>query len=480
MGLTPFSSGAYSPPALRDAFGNFLLLLVLGFAACAQPVNRGAALPPGRFAFPTGVALTPEGVVPQRLLVVSSNTDLRFRSGLLQAFDRQALDTLVDEAINSCDVPGCPPVDIFDLSSALVGAVEIGDLGGLVAATALSGEGLPPVRAFVPVRGTTTVVPVDIDPSGIRCSMTERKCIDGGPEVLREDPFDVVTGLGNVYVGNSTLFRIDSGAISMARADDPIWTTGDGALIPVDVGDTAIGGLAVGSCRIGGDGEETCTLYANGRSQVRGIQRILAFDFQAGRLMAGPLFSRNLAAVQDGFDSRGIAIASTGDQAYLANRFPDALAVVDVTRIAELPSDSCVLPSDEVVPGGAPCPDLPPSQGERPRFANVDLIPAPKGPLTVTVIPRVLPSGEPRDLAVMTTRNSVAFFDVVAGALVADVTGTGTAPSDAVARQRDGGFRLYVPSFGRGTLAIIDLPDPFHPQTARLVARLGRPQEGAF
>jgi hypothetical protein len=431
-----------------------------------------------QFAFPTGIALTEEdGAFPQRLLVVSSNTDLRFRSGRVHAFDREAIDRLVDEAVAGCTEPGCPPVDVTDLSEALVGSVELGDLAGQIAVASLEGPGLPPARAFVPIRSRRTVVAFDLDPEGIRCAGPGDECLVGGAAFSRNDPFVVEAALGQVYVGHGSLGREPTGIIGMAAADAPFWFQGGGAFLPLDVGPTAIGGLAAGACRVELDGSPTCTLFANGRSRVDGIQRILAFDFRQGALIAGPLFSRNLAPMQDGFDSRGIGVSTSGARAFLANRFPDALATVDVTRLPNLPSDTCLLPPGVTLPEGAACPDLPPAEGERPRFATVDLSPSPDRPLVVRVIPRALPSGGTSDLVAVTTQRSIAFFDGSTGALVGNLEGVGGAPSDLVARVRDGGLRLYAPSFEGGFVAVVDLPDPFLPGEARLVARLGKPQE---
>lgn len=447
-------------------------------AGCAGDEDRGPALDPARFHFPSGIALTEEeGAFPQRLLVVSSNTDLRFRSGRVHAFDRETIDRLVDEATAGCPDPSCPPVDVRDLSPALVGSVEIGDLAGQIAVSPLDGPGLPPARAFVPVRGRDAVVALDLDAAGIRCAAPGDECLEGGAAFSRPDPFVIEAALGQIYVGHGALGRQSTGIIGMAQADAPFWSRGGGSLLPLDVGNTAVGGLASGACRIDGGGAEVCTVFANGRARIEGIQRILAFDIRRGALMAGPLFSRNLAPQQDGFDSRGIGIGTEGTRAYLANRFPDALAVVDVSRLPDLPSDTCLLPPGVELGEGAACPYLPPNQGDRPRFATMDLSPSPEGPLVVRVIPRALPAGGTSDLIAMTTRRSIAFFDGPSGALVGNLEGVGGGPSDLVARPRGTGLRLYVPSFERGTVAVVDLDDPFRPGEARLVARLGPPRE---
>src|SRR5690606_32459012 len=315
-----------------------LVWLALLCAACAQEIDEGDPLPEGRFHYPTGVTLTPElEGLPQRLLVVSSNTDLRYRAGRVHAFDAAALDALVDGATGGCEGADCPVVEIFDLEPALVGSVEIGSLAGEIAATALDGAGLPPVRAFVPIRGTRTVVAVDLDAAGIRCAELDGDCREGGAGFAREDPFVVVAHLGTVFVGHVTLFRDRTGALGFASAAADFWRTGGGALTAIALGPTAVGGLAAGNCREEG-GEQTCTVYVNGRSGGD-AQRLFALDFSANAVLESPLFSRNVGPLQRGADSRGIAVSPARERAYLAQRNPDALAIVDVSRMPELPSD---------------------------------------------------------------------------------------------------------------------------------------------
>jgi len=449
-------------------------------AACAQ-TEEGVAPPLASLQFPTGVALTPEGAaIPQRLLVVSSNFDLRFRSGVLHAFDREALDRLVDEAPPS---PGCPPSNprclpaaIPELDGALVGAVEIGDYGGAVGVATL-GEGR--LRVFVPVRGSRAVIAAELDGAGIRCARGDAPC--DGVRFPREDPYSVVVSLGNVYVGHFTVLTHTDpkgGVIGAAAADAPFWTQGGGSFQSIRVGNTAIGGLAAGGCRSDEGGEPVCTLFASGRSRSFDSQPIFAFDHREGELISSPLFRRNIYPQSKGFDSRGISVASSSEEIYLASHSPDALAVIDVTRLAQLPTDGCLIPEGGVVAPGAACPDLPPPAAEEPSFTTATLIPSPRGPNVVATLPRTSPAGEASDLVVLTTSDGLAFFDMRAGSFAGELSGLGGGPSDIAFRALEGGgFRLYVPSFSSGTLAVVDLPDPFRPESARVVARLGREQE---
>src|SRR5690606_26920816 len=157
-------------------------------------------------------------------------------------------------------------------------------------------------------------------------------------------------------------------------------------------------------------GRERCTLFASSRTSGD-TQRIFAFDFGEDAFPLSPLFSRNLAPAQDGMDSRGLAISPSGPRAYLAQRAPDALGIIDVSRMPKLPSDGCVVPEGVVLPEGEACPDLPPATGEPPRFATIALSPAPARPLLPAVIERTTPDGESRDLVALATERTLALFD---------------------------------------------------------------------
>ncbi len=459
-------------------------LVALVAAACARE-EEGRQQPITAIRFPSGVALSPEDPsIPQQLLVVSSNFDLRFRAGVLHAFDRATLDRLADDAPPSpaCPAanPRCLPADVPDIAEALVGAVEIGDFGGQVAVAAL-GDGA--LRAFVPVRGNHTVVAAELGASSLQCTQGGgTDCVGTGAEFPRDDPYSVVTALGNLYVGHFTVLRSGpkGGVIGTAPVDAGFWTTGGGILQAIQVANrSAIGGLAVGGCR-DEDGAPTCTLFASGRSRFDGTQPIFAFDFREGEPMVSPLFSRNLFAQERGFDSRGIASSSSGSDVFLASRMPDALAIIDVSRLAQLPTDGCVLPEGDVVAPGAACPDLPPSTGDRPAFTTADLIPSPAGPNTLATLPRTMPDGSISDLIVMTTTEGLAFFDTRVGVLAATLGGLGGAPTDIAFRPLGDGFRIYAPAFSRGSIAVVDLPDPFRPESATLRARLGPAQESGL
>ena len=108
------------------------------------------------------------------------------------------------------------------------------------------------------------------------------------------------------------------------------------------------------------------------------------------------------------------------------------------------------------------------------------MVALPPSPNVVVTIPRQLPDGSNSDLVIVTVERGLRFYDTRSGTVAGAVEEGGKAPSSVAWRPHGTGVRLYVPSFGRGTLAVIDVPDLFRPADARVVANLGRVQEGGF
>lgn len=470
---------------VRKSRSSSLLLsvLVLGLFACAEE-EPGISPPHDRLHFPTGSVLTPESAEGGRLLLVhSSNFDLRYRSGVLHAFDLERLDRLADEAppAPNCppDAPLCSPPVAENLADALVGSLEVGSFGGRLGVARLPDGRL---RAFLPMRGVDEVVAVEIEETGsLRCALPgDERC--SGPRFPRPDPYELVVEQGNVYVANIGRERDVSvrGIVGAAPADSAVWTDG-GRLTEIRLGGEAIGGIAAGACRATDSGT-TCSLVGSSRSLTEGTNRIFLFDFQEGALRTGPVFEWNLYPQQRGLDSRGVAFSSDGGRVYQASRFPAALVTVDVSRVDPAPVDGCVVDPGELLPDPIVCPPgpVPPDGEATPRFATADLAALPPGPNVVVTIPRQLPDGTGSDLVVVTVERGIRFVDTRTGTVAGAIEEGGSAPSSIAWRPHGTGVRLYVPSFGRGTIAVIDVPDLFRPASARVVANLGRVQEGGF
>lgn len=455
----------------------WVLSLLVG-GGCAED-EAGKAPPLDALYFPTGAALTPDDGTPRRLLVVSGNTDLRFRSGVLHSFDVEWIDQQIASAPQPQDCPpefpACRPKRIESLAGGLAGAVEIGDFGGEIATVTLGGG----QRAFVPVRSTDSVVAVEIDPGtgALSCSNGGgTDCRRTGAPFPRLDPFSVATAEGNVYVGHIGSGSSHSGIIGATSVDAPLWTGGEGKFTEIKLPTAPPGGLAIGACREEVEGR-TCTLFASGRSFREGLDPLFLFDFRQGVLQAGPLLTRNVFSQQRGVEARGLAVSADGNFVFEAIRLPDALATVDVSRANTAPPPGCLVPVGGVPPQeGCPEEPVPLNGSTEPRFVTAFLATMPPGPNVVVSIPR----GPADELVLVTTEEGLMFYDPRVGVLSGALRNLGPAPSAIAWRPEGAGVRLYVPSYGRGTLAVVDVPDLFRPSTAQLIAVLGPVQEGGF
>ncbi len=457
------------------------LVLLSALAGACVTEEEGTPPPLDGLQFPTGMALAPpEASGRQLLLVASGNFDLRFRAGVLHAFDLAEIDRLADTAVPPPDCPPgpdglpsrCRTPEVFDLAPALVGAVEIGNFAGQVAVASLPDR----LRAFVPVREGDGVVAVDLPPGGAPvCTAGGEGPCAAAVRFPGDDPQPVKLIGNTVYVASIRTGK--DGRLAYAAADDAIWTTG-GKMASVFLGEQAAGGIAhrcepvapeAPECSAGG------TLFVSGRSIEDLLNPLYLLPLPPDGPATGPVTTVNLYSQQRGLDARGVAVSTDGATLYLASRYPDALAIVDVAQLYGAGADGCV-----VLPPAPPdfrCPST--GQGE-PILGNRTLVPTSAGPNDVTVLPRTLPGGGTSDLVLVTTENSLDFIDTRIDVLAARLDDLGPVPSAVVYRPLGTGYRLYVSSFGRGTIAVVDLPDPFRPELARVVALLGRVQEGSL
>ena len=434
-------------------------LLCLAAAGCVES-QLGDEPVPTALAYPTGIAVA-EGDRPL-LLVVSSNFDLRYRAGLLHAFDLEAFDAAAAGAAGGAE-PG-RPADVADFAGTLLAAVEIGDFGGEIGVADLGGAR----RAFVPVRGEDAVVAVDIAADGsLSCANGGgRACKGTGVDFPRDDPYSVAVVGRNVYVTHASAPQF-IGVLGAATIDDPIWTGEPGELSWIVLGSTAGGGV-VGRCQLDGTGTPDCRLggrvFVAGRSLEEFVNPLFTFAFDDGHLF-GPLHVVNAFYEHRGLDGRGLALSPGHELLYAVTRQPDAVATVDLTELA------AAAPAARVAPAGGPAAGPPrraagAGPGPAPRPARPP--PPPRGPTTVAAIPR--PGGGP-DLLAVTSTSGLSFVDGRTGLLSAHLAEVGRSPSAIAARARPGAAtRLYVPSFTDETISVIDVPDPLDPRGAHVVA----------
>ncbi len=144
-------------------------------------------------------------------------------------------------------------------------------------------------------------------------------------------------------------------------------------------------------------------------------------------------------------ESRGIALSADEKRVYLLGRSPDALLVASIDDPA---SDAPVL---NVVRG----------------------IPLPAEPNEIVVLSR---PGMADLLAITCTAAGVIALYDDQNDVLTQIPGVGVQPFGLAVDRRGAGARLFATNFQDGRVAVIDLPDLAAPQSARVVAHLGRQQ----
>lgn len=443
--------------------------------------------PAGRFLFPTGLAhVDVEGSDSGVLFVATSNWNLRFTSGSVSAVK---LDGVGLPAFGA-PVDGGPLelADLGDVSTALVTSFA-GEMGVLA-------RGNGKFRIFVPSRGRGDKLhAVDAEigdgvklscfpagPSGdpTNCEKTApslspdalQKTSEGVPRV--EQPYGVSVrpracrentdcggdrtcvsdacisaageSMGDVYVTHLT--QVDSPLGSrlnyrsyLAHLESDQMTVDASSFLNIGYG---AGNSAVTGAR---------WTYVTGRAVTTPAATTSTF----GNLLRlvdrkGNLVTTGLEGSFTVYQSRGAALDTKEERLFIVGQSPDVLLVVAV---------------------GSP-------QSDAPSVSLVHAVPLPNAPEEIAVISR-----EGRgDLVAITCAGSyngevageLALYDEDVGALVAHVPAIGIQPFGVTVDHRGNGARLFVSNFGDGRVAVIDIPDLFRPQDARLVAHLGQVQ----
>lgn len=410
------------------------LLLAAGLAGCAVD-DPGVPPPTDRFYFPTGIAHVPDANGgPGFVYVVSSDFDLRFNRGTLAVVDLKSLP-LPDKA---------PAVPVKDPSAHIAAQVKLDPFAGPVALKQLAGKGPNSRRLFVASRFQNRLQAIDVDGVLLRCAgSTGDDCTvgatdlgGGDTEQLRDAYRPLVVG-DDVWVSHlavvdsprgsgtnrrSTLARVPAESLQNISYFNA-------GLQPVD-GMAAVGG----------------TLYLAGR----GLSDSTSLTLRRVQ-MADPtntLTNVPVRASANVLDARGLALSSDGRRMWMVGRSPDALITLDVSPGLD------GLPREEVV-------------------ATTLL---PKGASEITVIPRGAGRG---DLLVLPCADEgvVALYDDEIGRVVSTLRGVGEQPfAAAFAPRTGGGARLFVTAFGRGTMAVADIPDLDDTSTAAVLAVFGPDQ----
>ncbi len=347
-----------------------LLVATLVGAACTA-TSEEVAPPQYDPYFPADVQVSDD---EQFLFVLSANSDLRYDSGTIQAYDLQAIDDMLEGWVTAATVPPACAPDPLDsrlldcpgasedgtLAPFVIegGAVKVGSFGSAIGQQRLvdaQGDPSDIVRLFATIRGDPSLTWVDFDTRSRTMSCGGEgsfpRCDDAhrlvhfldDPDldvVLGAEPFDLaVDGPNeNVFVTHLT-----TGVVSLAFAPRTVGS----APVLVDrlaglfaqsqtTGFTRAAGVAVRQ-----EGSDLGLAYVTSSTEAR-IATVSAArgpvndeGVRIDRLAPGPsfLFSRTLTPGHPG-DARGITFTPDGDRAFVVNRTPPELLVFDTSLTA--------------------------------------------------------------------------------------------------------------------------------------------------
>jgi DNA-binding beta-propeller fold protein YncE len=270
-----------------------LLLSLLSTAACGVDVI-GDDPPLDQVYDPVGLTLSPSR---ESLYVVNSNFGVVYRQ------DRGGTVVRIDTTT----------LDIVKASTA-----QIGTFGGQIE---LNADGN---TAYIAVRGDKTLTVLDIDDDGdLSCRGNQVSTSPCRIPILGDDPYSVAVqsapgarmdliAVGHLLGGSVTVVSVDGGEVATAQS------------VPARLGAGATD-IAISP--------RNSNFYSTSRfdNEVVGFRPVT--NPESGHVeaiveTAGINIIR--AAPFSGFDSRGLAFSTDGEEIYVANRGPDSLVVLDV------------------------------------------------------------------------------------------------------------------------------------------------------
>lgn len=433
-----------------------LLLCSAALAGC--PAQGDEVRPPrDQIFFPTGMAMAPD---ESALFVINANSDLRYDSGSISVIDLERVDAIADEWVGSGQAPGGRDCDVdSDIRYTLVcdeseavradGAVRIGNFATEVAVQVLGSGAL---RLFAAVRGDPSITYVDYD-----ADSGTLFCGDEGasfPECDEEhrlvnlmndpDAGDIPSEPFGLYVdsdaGYVVITHLTRGAVSLADAPTDgsapqlVDALGNVFLVNPDTG--AQGAVGVAGRRPGSASDRVyVTSRSESRVQIFTIPRVGGLP----ALVPGEFFF--LRGVRPSDDSRGIAFGLGGDRAYVINRDPPLLHILDTSLSPE------GQPRNELLDGVELC-------QQASTLAVAD-------------------TGAGERVYVSCFRDGQIWVIDPAGGVVQSIIDVGRGPQTVVVAE--GRQKLYVTNFLEDTIAVVDL-EPGSTTENRVVLRLGRPR----
>jgi hypothetical protein len=460
------------PVDLYPSRASLWAVAALTVLAAGCPATGDEVRPPAdEFYFPTGMDIAPDRSV---LFVASANSDLRYDSGAVQVVDLDAVDRLLVPWLDpdnsrvpegaDCEVDlSVPYTLVCDEKEVIVAdaSVRIGNFATELKVQTLANSRR--LRLFTAVRGDPSLTYIDYaynsDGGELSCGPTGRfpECDDAHRLLqlrndedlvsLPDEPFGVYVDSENGY---AIVTHLSNGAITLADApfdgdEEPMLTDAIGNVFAPDFQTGARGAVGAAGRAPGSDNDR---VYVTSRVDSR-IQTLVVERGSGGFLSLVPAEYFFLGrSVFPSTNSRGIAFSADGNRAYIVNRAPPMLHIVDTSL------DELGLPRNQFIGGVEICSDasnlavvnLPEEEGEEDRGDRI---------------------------FVACFRNGQVWSIDPRGTAVDAIIDVGRGPHAVVAAPER--RRLYVSNNLESTVAVVNL-EPESPTVNRVVLRLGRPR----
>ncbi len=444
-------------PGLAAAF-----VVGLGLAQGACTASSEDVRPPDNaLFFPTGVVISPDESV---LFVLSANSELRYDSGTVSVVDLARVDAVLDGWLGGAGVPaGCDRDPSYaetiacDEAPFLIAGAGA-RTGNFASTLALQDRGGGDLRLVIPVRGDPSVTWIDWSASAQRLSCSDASgfalCDDDhrltrmrGDAALPEiptEPFGVYVDSQNQF---ATITHLTSGTVTlvdMPLDGTPVLADAVTGLFAPDPSTGARGAMAVAGRTPGAEGNR---VYVTSRSEGRVQTFVVARPSGAAGLPtlvpSEYFFLTAIGQNETGNDARAIGFGAGGDRAYIVNREPPSVAVVDTALTAT------GVPRNRIIGGTDIC-------REASALAVGDL-------------------GAGERIFVSCFQDGEVYVVDPAGAVdVEAVTTVGRGPFGvALSPTRQ---RLYVTNFFENTIAVVDVT-PGAVTQYRVVMRIGTPED---
>jgi DNA-binding beta-propeller fold protein YncE len=442
------------------ALGALAGLVLAGCPAAGDDVRP----PSDQFFFPTGLAMAPD---ERALFVVNANSDLRWDSGAIAVVDLGAVQDLFAAWVDGGEIPGADcEVDATSRHTLICNEAEVvrADAGVRVGnfATSLAVQVLESgaLRLFAAVRGDPSITWIDFDGEALACGDEDAsfpECDDAHRLTrMRDDPdlFDLPGEPFDIHVdstdGFAVVTHLSEGAVSLVDAppdgEAPILSDAIGGLFASNADDPGVRGAAGVAGRLPGSSPDR--IYVTSRAEARVQTLTVAWPNGSRRrgglpvLVPADFFFMNRVLPSD--DGRGLAFSADGDRAYVINRDPPTLQIIDTSL------NAAGVPRNELSAAIEICQ----------QASNV----------------AVMDSGEGERVYLGCFRTGQVWVIDPAAREVEAIIGVGRGPDGIVASPSN--HQVYVTNFLEDTISVIDTR-PGLASENRVVLRLGRArQEG--